>query len=103
MDDVYLCLWVAFVAVFAIMLINDVIHRKDIRPDGIVHAPERTLRRYFFVLFSCIIAATIISFVILGALMVISCVVLGTAVLIRTRRLMLKRKANNASDDVFND
>ena len=101
MDGVYL--WAAFVVVFAIIIINDIVHWKDIREDRIVHAPERTLRRYFFVLFSCIIAVTIISFVIFGGFMVVTCAIIGTAVLIRTRRLMFRRKANNASDGVFNN
>ena len=99
MDDVYL--WAAFLATFAIIIINDIVHWKDVKLDRIVYAPERTLRRYFFILMLGIIAMAITSFAVLGVAMLFICIVLGIITSIRIHRLMLKRKSNGISGDVL--
>jgi len=95
MDNIYL--WVALVVVFAAIVINDIVHRKDVKDDRIIYAPEETVRRYLSILTLCTIAAIILAYSIFGVLTCLVITFISIVTSIRVYRMMLKRKSRGTA------
>jgi len=91
MDNVYL--WVALVVVIAVIIINDIVHRKDVKGDRMIYAPEETVRRYLSILTLCMIAVIILAYSVSGIMMCLTMMFIAIVTSIRTYRMVSKRKS----------
>jgi hypothetical protein len=91
MDNAYL--WVALVVIVAVIIINDIVHRKDVKDDRMIYAPEETVKRYLSILTLCMMAVIILAYSVSGILMCLTMMFIAIVTSIRMYRMMLKRKS----------